>query len=84
MTKRIRRRFLLLAITLLMTLSLIGSSSRQEAATETCDECLAYCEDYYYTCMAVDGDFMEGEYCAINYRRCVSARCQRSGACPTP
>ncbi len=81
MTKRIYRRLLLLAITLLMTLSLIGSSSRQQAATQTCEDCLYAAEEYYYSC--IDWGQDPEQVCRRGYDQRVKL-CYYNGYCPAP
>jgi hypothetical protein len=82
MTKKIQRRFLLLAIMLLMTLSLIGSGSRQQAAARvTCQECLDNAENTYNMCLAMPGQ--TPDYCWARYNQFVSL-CYSRGYCATP
>ena len=78
MTKKIQRRFLFLAIMLLMTLSLIGSGSRQQAAArQTCEECIDDAQWAYITCT----DFEDT--CRRRYNWDVSF-CYYNGYCSAP
>ncbi len=80
MTQKTYRRLLLLAIMLLMTLSLIGSGSRPQAAAlafQTCEECIDYCWETYWVNCPSSSDLV----CQSYYQRCLRRFCYDTGTC---